>query len=95
VINKHKSCIINSIFSKKRQCLKGFFMAEQRTLTLQRGASLTESEFGVLQSLSRSAAASGLYGGIGNEQKILMILLAGNWPDDGLKWRDVEHSRQN
>lgn len=35
-----------------------------------------ESEFQILQTVARTAAASGLYGGIGNEQKIFMVLLA-------------------
>lgn len=36
----------------------------------------SDNEFSVLQALSRNAAASGLYSGVGSEQKILMILLA-------------------
>lgn len=40
--------------------------------------SAQESEFQVLQLVARNAAASGLYGGIGNESKIFMILLAAN-----------------
>lgn len=35
-----------------------------------------ESEFQILQVISRNAAASGLYTGVGSEQKIFMILLA-------------------
>lgn len=36
----------------------------------------TETEFQVIQMIAKNAAASGLYSGVGNEQKILMILLA-------------------
>jgi hypothetical protein len=36
----------------------------------------SENEFQILQHVSRTAAASGLYNNVGNEQKILMILLA-------------------
>jgi len=36
----------------------------------------SESEFQLLQVISRNAALSGLYGSIGSEQKIFMILLA-------------------
>ena len=36
----------------------------------------TESEFSMLQVISRNAANCGLYGGVGNEQKIFMVLLA-------------------
>jgi len=36
----------------------------------------SDNEFLVLQVLARNAAASGLYAGVGSEQKILMILLA-------------------
>src|SRR4051812_44480807 len=36
----------------------------------------TDNEFNILQTISRTAAASGLYNGVGNEQKIFMILLA-------------------
>jgi hypothetical protein len=35
-----------------------------------------QTEFQVLQVIAKNAAASGLYAGVGNEQKILMILLA-------------------
>jgi hypothetical protein len=35
-----------------------------------------EAEFNMLQVVSRNAAASGLYSGVGSEQKIFMILLA-------------------
>lgn len=35
-----------------------------------------ENEFQMLQVVSRNAASSGLYGGVGGEQKIFMILLA-------------------
>lgn len=35
-----------------------------------------ENEFNRLQIVARTAAASGLYGGVGNEQKIFMVLLA-------------------
>jgi len=35
-----------------------------------------ENEFKVLQTMARAAASSGLYNGVGSEQKILMILLA-------------------
>lgn len=36
----------------------------------------SDNEFNILQALSRNAAASGLYSGVGSEQKILMVLLA-------------------
>jgi len=35
-----------------------------------------ESEFQILQVVARNAAASGLYNGVGSEQKIFMVLLA-------------------
>lgn len=36
----------------------------------------SDSEFKILQTVSRNASASGLYSGIGSEQKIFMILLS-------------------
>jgi hypothetical protein len=50
-------------------------MSEQ-SLTLRSQHLPTESEFHVFQTVARNAAASGLYAGVGNEQKILMVLLA-------------------
>ena len=45
-----------------------------KELTIQ--AMPSESEFSMLQVVSRNAANCGLYGGVGSEQKIFMVLLA-------------------
>jgi hypothetical protein len=50
-------------------------MSEQ-ALVQRKMTAPTEAEFQVMQGIARNAAASGLYVGVGSEQKILMILLA-------------------
>lgn len=50
-------------------------MADQ-SLTTRDSLLPAANEFQILQTVARSAAASGLYNGVGTEQKILMILLA-------------------
>jgi hypothetical protein len=50
-------------------------MSEQ-ALVVKHTLAPSNAEFKLIQTIARNAAASGLYSGVGGEQKILMILLA-------------------
>lgn len=51
---------------------------KDQALTARDALVPAQSEFQILQALAKNAVISGLYNSVGNEQKILMILLAAN-----------------
>jgi hypothetical protein len=59
----------------KQTFIQGIIMSE-KNVTIRESYIPVPSEFQILQVLAKNASASGLYNGVGSEQKILMVLLA-------------------